>query len=143
MTKLAGTMALVSTVVGGAFVSLPHSMYYSGIPLGTCILFLVGVQTTYTVPLYLAAIDYMPGKPESLFEAGYVLFKRASIFAICFVVWFNSFGLMIIYFILFAKTLALTIKDATQGKNLPGIVTAQWFYAMLLGLCLIPVILKK
>ena len=34
LTKLAATMALVSTLVGGAVVSMPHAIFYTGIPLG-------------------------------------------------------------------------------------------------------------
>ena len=63
------------------------------------------------MPLYLSAAEYLPGKPESLFEIGYLTFKRTSIFLISFIVWFNSFGLMIIYFILFSQTMESTVKD--------------------------------
>lgn len=38
LSKLAATMALVSTLVGGAIVSMPHAFYYTGIPLGTILL---------------------------------------------------------------------------------------------------------
>jgi len=99
-----------------------------------------------TVPLYLRATEYLPGKPESFFEMGYLLFERRSIFVICFVVWFNSFGLMLIYFILFAQTMQELVKDfgKKSGKDFgDSVLIQQWFYAAILGLMLIPIIIKK
>ena len=120
---------------------MPHALYYTGIPLGFVLILLLAIQTTVTVPLYLRATEYLPGKPESFFEIGYLLFERRSIFGICFIIWFNSFGLMMIYFILFSQTMKQLVRDF--GVDHDSVFAQQWFYAALLGVLLIPVILQK
>jgi len=49
--------------VGGGIVSLPHSIYFTGIFLGLVLIVLSALQTTYSVMLYLKAKDYLPGNP--------------------------------------------------------------------------------
>jgi len=62
----------------------------------------------------------IPGKPESLYEIGYMLFKRSSIFIISACLAINSLGLCMVYFIIFGKTsgsivYSLFIKDDTHN----------------------------
>lgn len=61
--------------------------------------------------LYLGAKDFLPGKPESFFEIGYLLWKRASIFVICSIMTVNSFGIMLIYLILFGDTMSSVMRS--------------------------------
>ena len=61
--------------------------------------------------LYLKTKDLLPGKPESIFEIGYILFERKSIFVISVVLVLNSLGLVMVYFINFAKIMASLCQD--------------------------------
>ena len=107
-------MAIISTIVGGGIVSLPHSIYFTGFIFGFLLMVLSGIQTTYSVLLYLKAKDYLPGEPQSIFEMGYILFGRQSIFWISGILIFNSIGLMLIYFMVFSDTLKSLIIDLTS-----------------------------
>jgi amino acid permease len=49
--------------------------------------------------------EKLPGRPSSLFEIGYQLFGRKSIFFIGFVLFTACAGLVTIYFIIFATTM--------------------------------------
>jgi len=53
----------------------------------------------------MKAKDLIPGKPESLYEIGYILFKRKAIFAISGIMMLNAFGMCMVYFIIFGKTM--------------------------------------
>lgn len=94
-------MTLVSTIVGGGIVGLPFAFYNMGLATGIAFLIFMAFQTVYTTVLYTGAMDIIPGKPESLFEIGFTLFGRRSIFFICGIIMFNSVGLMLMYLILF------------------------------------------
>ena len=53
---------------------------------------------------------------------------------------------MLIYFILFAQTMQELVKDfgKKSGKDFgDSVLIQQWFYAAILGLMLIPIIIKK
>jgi amino acid permease len=63
MTRIGAILSIISTIVGGGIVSLPHSFYFIGIVLGVAIIILAASQTTYSIHLYLKAKDYLPGKP--------------------------------------------------------------------------------
>lgn len=49
-----------------------------------------------------------------MFEIGYILMKRHAIFYISVIIIFNSFGLMLIYLIVFGDTMAKLIVDTTN-----------------------------
>lgn len=72
---------------------LPYAFYYLSIEVGLVLIVLMAIQTVLSVKVYLEAKELIPGNPDSLFEIGYILFKRPSIFFICFIIVFNSFGL--------------------------------------------------
>ena len=55
--------------------------------------------------LYLAMYERVPDKPDSLYEIGYMLAGRSTIFINAIVCVINSIGLMMIYFIVFGKTM--------------------------------------
>ena len=63
MTRTGAILSIISTIVGGGIVSLPHSFYFIGIILGAVSIILAAVQSTYSILLYLKAKDYLPGKP--------------------------------------------------------------------------------
>lgn len=143
LTKIGAALALVSTVVGGGIVGLPFAFYYTGIGAGLLLLFLMGIQTVYSVKLYLAAKDFLPGSPESLFEIGYILFKRNSIFYICTIIILNSFGLMLIYFIVFGDTLSSLMQNLSNSVDENSFFGQRKAYVIILATLLIPLIIKK
>ena len=55
--------------------------------------------------LYLKAKDLTPGKPESIYELGYILMRRASIFTISGILTLNGLGMCMIYFMIFGNTI--------------------------------------
>ena len=123
LTRVGASLTLISTVVGGGIVGLPFAFYYTGLGLGSFLIVLMGIQTVYSVNLYLAAKDFLPGNPESLFEIGYMLWKRNSIFFICTIIIMNSFGLMLIYFIVFGDTLSslmINLLNSVDEHNFFG-----------------------
>jgi len=61
--------------------------------------------------MLLKVKDMLPGKPESLFEIGFWLFKRPSIFFIAFILLINSLGLVIVYFIVYSTTMESIFND--------------------------------
>ena len=63
MTRTGAVLSIISTIVGGGIVSLPHSFYFIGIILGALFIILAAAQSTYSILLYLKAKDYLPGKP--------------------------------------------------------------------------------
>jgi amino acid permease len=57
------------------------------------------------------------GKPESLYELGYILIGRKSIFIISLNIALNGFGLVTIYFQVFSKTCASVMVDILKGNK--------------------------
>ena len=78
-----------------------------------------------------------------MFEIGYILFKRTSIFYICSIIILNSFGLMLIYFIVFGDTLSSLIKNLNSSVDKDNFFGQRKAYVIILGTVLIPLILKK
>ena len=114
---MGAALTIISTTIGGGIVGLPYAFYYTGLGLGTAMIIFMAVQTVCSVELFLAAKDFLPGKPESLFEIGYILFKRSSIFFICAIIILNSFGLMLIYFIVFGDALGSLIQNLNSSVD--------------------------
>ena len=129
-------------MVGGAIVSMPNAFYHTGLITGTLFTALMGVQTTYSASLYLTAMEMLPGQPESLFEIGFVLFNRRSIFLISTIIIFNSFGLMLIYFILFGDTISGLVIIFT-GLGSDSVWAHRATYVIIITVLLLPLALKK
>jgi len=85
-------------------VGLPQAMYNLGLPLAMTLQILVIFLTHTSSNMYLYIKDLVPDKPDSLYEIGYMITGRASIFFLGSVFWLNSFGLCCIYFIVFGDT---------------------------------------
>lgn len=129
--------------MGGGIVGLPYAFYYTGLAMGIGFILVMAIQTVLSVELYLAAKDFLPGKPESMFEMGYIIFKRNSIFFICSIIILNSFGLMLVYFIVFGDTLSSLVSDLNSNVNEDDFFGKRMAYVIILSLCLVPLILKK
>ena len=104
LTRFQGALAILSTCVGAGIVGLPKSMYSLGIPISVFLQILVIWVTHTSSNLYLYVKDLVPDHPESLYEIGYLLMGRASIFVLASTFIVNSFGLCLIYFSVFGDT---------------------------------------
>lgn len=105
LTTFTGILAILSTIIGGGIVSLPYSFVSIGLPFGILLNIFGVIVTIFSVDLYLAGKENIPGKPESLYEIGYMVMGRNSIFLVGFIQFINAFFLCILYFIVFGDTL--------------------------------------
>jgi len=113
LTQLSGAMALVSTCVGGGIVGIPLASYNLGLPLAVVLQGLVVIITIVSASVYLALKDIIPDKPESLYEIGYMVIGRPSIFLLAIVLIINAFGLCMLYFIVFGDTAKAFVASIT------------------------------
>jgi amino acid permease len=111
----------------------------------------MALSTINSSILYLKAKDLTPGKPESLFELGYILMKRKSIFLISSILVVNSLGLCMVYFIIFGSTIGGIIAALAEGSTfvVNDYITGEVFmyqrtmYILILAAALFPVIIQK
>jgi amino acid permease len=89
----------------------------------------------------------MPGKPESLYELGYMLMARKSIFLLSGTLVLNSLGLVMVYFIVFSETMKSVAMDAfsitENDEGFKHYLAGKQFWIMALGVLVLPVCLKK
>jgi len=150
MSVVDAALSLIGVIIGGGIVGLPFAFFHSGLPLGIFLCFLVAFLTSKSSKLYLAAKDLTPNKLESLYEIGFVILGRKSIFFIAAIISIMSFGLMMIYFIVFGDIFASIISQVSfdgscdpAGNGNDSIWTKRATYAVILGLMLTPLVLKK
>jgi len=103
------------------------------------------VLTHQSTNLYLYIIGIVPQPPDTLYALGYMIYGRKSIFVLASINIINSFGLCMIYFIVFGDTAgqltaSLVGGDAKLGSDW---YTSRYCYSVPLALLLLPVILKK
>ena len=77
-----GSLAVLSTVIGGGIVGIPYSMYQTGIPLGILTNILVCASIQYSCLLYFEAKNLLPVTVGSIYELSYVNVGRSSIFVV-------------------------------------------------------------
>lgn len=82
LTTFTGVLAILSTIIGGGIVSIPYSFVSVGIPFGILLNIIGVIITIFSVDLYLAGKDIIPDKPESMYEIGYMVMGRGSIFMV-------------------------------------------------------------
>ena len=109
-------LAFLSTIIGGGIVSIPYSFYNAGVPISVLILTSSALVAVNAGRLYLWAKELTPGKPENIYELCFVWQRRPGIFVIGFTTFLFSFGMMIIYFIIFADT-TLTLMLSFTGRS--------------------------
>jgi len=109
-------LAILSTIIGGGIVSIPYSFYHAGIPISILILISSALVAINAGRLYLWAKEMTPGKPENIYELCFAWQRRPGIFITGFVLFLNSFGMMIVYFIIFADT-TVTLMLSFTGKG--------------------------
>lgn len=106
LTAFGGALAIISTILGGGIVGLPYAIYMLGLPLGFVLNLVVDYISYESGMMYMALRSLMPGQPNSLYEIGFVLLGRGSIFANALTALTMSFCLMLIYLIVLSTTLA-------------------------------------
>ena len=94
---------------------LPFVFLTLGLYPALVLMIVVGVMTVNSCWLLLKTKDLCPGRPESLYELGFILFKRPSIFIISGLISISGLGISMIYFILFGKTLSYFVNSITGG----------------------------
>ena len=105
---------------------------------------LVIILTHTSSNMYLYVKDIVPDHPDSLYEIGYMIVGRASIFGLGSVFFLNSVGLCMIYFIVFGDTAGQLVASFTDNEELDSIwYTSRWFYDIILAALLLPICLKK
>ena len=57
LSVFGGSLAILSTIVGGGVVGLPYSFYQTGIPVGILMNILFALMTLYSCLLYIKAKD--------------------------------------------------------------------------------------
>ena len=96
----------------------------------------------------MKAREVCPDKPSSMFEIGYLIMGRSSIFAICFTIWINSFFLIIIFISVWGETAETFVSDLRGCKHglnneCGEIFGSPYSYMILIAVVLIPTTLMK
>lgn len=73
LSAFGGGLAIVSTIIGGGIVGIPYAMFLLGIVIGVALNLVICYVTFLSGVLFLALRDLIPGKPNNLYEIGYVL----------------------------------------------------------------------
>ncbi len=106
LTTFTGILAILSTIIGGGIVSIPYSFVSFGIPIAIVLNLAAVISTIGSIKLYIAAKEIVPDKTDSLYDIGYMTLGRSSIFMCGIVQFVTSFGLMLVYFMIFGDTTA-------------------------------------
>ena len=143
LTYSGAVLAIISTILGGGIVGLPYSLYSTGLYCGVLIAIFAAAQTTISSILFLKAREVCPNRPSSLFEIGYLTLGRASIFIICFLVWVNSFFLIIIFVNVFSNTAVNVMKALVWYNCQDNLGTHVASYAIGIAILLLPTTFMK
>ena len=143
LTTFTGVLAVISTIIGGGIVAIPYSFVSFGIPLAVLMNIVAVALVTGSVVIYLRVKDIIPDHPESLYEIGFLVIGRSAIFIVALIQFILSFGLMLVYFIVFGDTAGQLLANVFNNGDTVGWQFQRSFYVALLGLPMTPVILKK
>jgi len=144
LTVNAAVFAVLSTCVGGGLVSLPLSMWNLGIPISVVLQIAVMFLTHLGTNFFLYIIEIIPSHPDNLYEIGYILFGRCSIFFLSSMICINTIGICMIYFIVFGDTAGQLAASFTDGETLGSVwYTSRWCYSVPLAFAAFPFCLKK
>lgn len=135
-------ITIISECIGAGMVSLPITYLRVGTLTTLALLAYATVRVTSSTYLLLKTKDMIPGKPESLFEMGYILLGRSFIFIMSFTLFTYCTLLCIAYFFLFGglvSSLILSSPNITPENFL----ARQEFSVLILAVLLLPIIFKK
>ena len=93
--------------------------------------------------MYFLAKDTSPGRLSSLYEIGYMIMGRKSIYWISLVIFVTSFLLTLVYLIVFGDICASIVTQLFYDGKKRGWFSTRVPYVLILGLALSPLILKK
>ena len=142
LTTFGAVLTVVSTMVGGGIVGLPYAFLQMGLWISLALMMFTVLITINQTWLYLQVKDLIPGKPESLYEMGYMLLKRKSIFLISGILNVNSLGLVMVYFIVYSNTIQSVVTDLS-GLQEDSFWASRTFWVLVLAILILPVCLKK
>lgn len=101
------------------------------------------IVTSRSCHLYLKTRELVPGNVESLYEIGFVLLGRKSIYLISSIIFLMCFGLVIIYFIVFGSIASSLSVQLFFENNDSSFFAKKPFYILVLSAFLLPLVLKK
>lgn len=136
-------MAILSTILGGGIVGLPFAIYMLGLPLGIVLNLVVDYISYESGMLYMALRNLVPDNPNSLYEIGYILLGRKSIFLNALTCVVMSFCLILIYLIVISSTCASLISGFMHDSNGEFWYSQRYVYVLFIGFILTIVVIKK
>lgn len=137
-----GSLAVLSTVIGGGIVGIPWAMAQMGIPLGIIVNAIVTLATQFSCYLYLQARNNIPVSLNSIYEVSYICMGRAGIFIVSAVQFGNALGLDIIYFIVFGDATGSIVYGLSKNKQ-KNFWTSRVPWILILAGCLVYPLLQK
>ena len=111
---------MIACNVGGGIVGIPFAIYNYGIPLGIGLIVLIAMVSFLSVMLLLKSKELC--KQESYYEIGYLIMGRNSVFLISGAMICQLFGIVCVYYIVFADTVRLLIGQMLTGTTLTSVL---------------------
>ena len=147
LTTAGGVFSTMAVFIGGGIVTLPNAFYTTGLYIGLGIILCVGCLTVNRAWLYMKTKDFIPGKPESMYEIGYYLFGRKIIFVISFMLALLNFGTIIGLLKIFGGICSSLVRDIfsvdDKSSSILVFLTNENFWMIALCLAIMPICLMK
>ena len=139
-------LGIMSTIVGGGMVGVPWAFLNCGFILAGIFSLLASAQVIFSSVLFLRARQICPDRPQSMYEIGFLILGRSSIFWISFIIFVNSFFLLVIFFNVFGETMKATMTNifwADVNPEEPNFGMKRECWVLSLGVLLLPFIQMK
>jgi len=147
LSTAGGVFSTMAVFVGGGIVTLPNAFFTTGLVIGMVIMLCVGSLTVNRAWLYMKTKDFIPGKPESMYEIGYYLFGRKIIFVISFMLALLNFGTIIGLLKIFGGICSSLVVDIFLVNEDSGkfarLMINDSFWMVVLCLGITPICLRK
>ena len=93
--------------------------------------------------VYIAIKDAVPGQPESLYELGFMIQGRKTIFFVASAYICYCLGGCIIYFMTFGDTMGQLVASVTGGSLGSEFYCSRYFWVLILAVFLLTVVMKE